>query len=110
MVAVVLIGAPVAAQAPFRITTTVKSRTAPAFLLDGRIVNESGRDVVDVWVTAEALSASGKVLATGITFVRSRIGKGDTAAFLAKVPFVEGAENFRVSVTSYRLGGDFQSP
>jgi hypothetical protein len=110
VIAVVLIGSPGIAQGPFRVTYTVKSRAAPAFVLDGRVVNDSGREVVDVWVTAEALSASGKVLATGIAFVRSVIAKGDTAAFLAKVPFVEGAENFRIAVTSYRLGSDFQSP
>jgi hypothetical protein len=110
MVALALTGAPASAQAPFRISSTVRSRTPPAFLLDGRVVNESGRDAIDIWVTAEALSASGKVLATGITFVRSRIGNGDTAAFMAKVPYVEGAENFRVTVSSYRLGGDVQSP
>jgi hypothetical protein len=109
MVALALTGAP-SAQAPFRISSTVRSRTPPAFLLDGRVVNESGRDAIDIWVTAEALSASGKVLATGITFVRSRIGNGDTAAFMAKVPYVEGTENFRVTVSSYRLGGGVQSP
>ena len=110
VVAAVLIGVPLTAQSLFRVTYAVKTRTPPSFVLDGRVVNVSGRNVVDVWVTVEAVSASGKVLASGITFVGSSLAKGDTAAFLAKVPYVEGAEDFKVAVTSYRLGGDFQSP
>lgn len=110
MTAIVLIGALVAAQTPFRVTYTVKARTAPAFLLEGRVSNETGREVVDVWVTAEALNASGKVLATGIAFVGPSIGRGSSAGFLAKVPFVEGAESFRIAVTSFRPGSEVQSP
>ena len=110
MTAIVLVGVPGAAQTPFRITYTVKERTAPAFLLEGRVFNDTGREAVDVWVTAQAVSASGKVLATGIAFVGPMIGKGASAGFLAKVPFVEGAESFRIAVTSFRSGGEVQSP
>ncbi len=110
MAAILLFAAPGFAETRFRITYTVKTRDATAILLEGRVFNETGRDAFDVWVTAEALSASGKVLTSGIAFVKSAISRGDSAAFVAKVPSAEGVENFRIAVTSYRSGGDVQSP
>ena len=99
-----------ATQARFRITFDVKSRDAKAVLLEGRVFNDTGRDAVDVWVTAEAVNASGKVLARGIAFVGSQISRNDSAPFEAKLPSVEGVETFRIAVTSYRAGSDVQSP
>jgi hypothetical protein len=101
---------PGAAQVGFRITYEVKSRDASAILLDGRVVNDTGGDVVDVWVTAEAMNASGKVLARGIAFVGSTIARGASAPFEAKLPAAEGVQTFRVAVTSYRAGAEAQSP
>ena len=97
-------------QVRFRITYDVKSRDAKGILLEGRVFNDTGRDAVDVWVTAEAVNASGKVLARGIAFVGSAISRGDSASFEAKLPSVEGVETFRIAVTSYRAGRDVQSP
>ena len=110
MAGVLLLGAPGVTDAPFRITYTVKARAATATVLEGRVFNDGDRTVLDVWVTAEGLSASGKVLTTGIAFVSPRIARSDGAGFIAKVPFVEGVESFRVAVTSYRSGQEVQSP
>jgi hypothetical protein len=101
---------PGAAQEGFRTTFEVKSRDASAILLDGRVVNNTGGDVVDVWVTAEAVSASGKVLARGIAFVGSVIARGASAPFEVKLPGVAGAQTFRVAVSSFRAGSETQSP
>jgi len=101
---------PGATQGRFRISYEVTSRDAKAVVLEGRVFNDTGRDAVDVWVTAEAVSASGKVLARGIAFVGSAISRGDSVRFEAKLPSVEGVETFRVAVSSFRAGGDQQSP
>jgi hypothetical protein len=99
---------PAAPQAKFRTTFSVKARDATSIVLEGQVLNETGRDAFDVWVTAEGLSPSSKVLTTGITFVRSAIARGASAPFEAKIPTVEGVESFRVSVTSYRAGSAIQ--
>jgi hypothetical protein len=101
---------PGAAQVGFRVTHEVKSRDASAILLTGRVVNDTGGGVVDVWVTAEAMNASGKVLARGIAFVGATIARGAGAPFEVKLPAVEGVLTFRVAVTSFRAGGEAQSP
>ena len=96
---------PAAPQARFRTTFNVKARDATGILLEGQVVNETGRDAFDVWVTAEALSPSSKVLSTGITFVRSAIApQAPARPYEAKIPAAEGVETFRVSVTSFRAG------
>jgi len=52
----------------FKVTFQVE-RTEPARVeLVGRVYNTAAVDAVDVYVTAEALDASGKVLARGIAF------------------------------------------
>ncbi|HXJ81741.1 MAG TPA: FxLYD domain-containing protein [Candidatus Methylomirabilis sp.] len=105
-----LFAVPAATQARFRTTYNVKSRDARSVVLEGRVFNDTGVDVLDVWVTAEALSASGKVVGRGIAFVGSSIARGDSFPFEAKVPAAEDVENFRVSVSSYRSGREVQSP
>jgi hypothetical protein len=95
---------PLAPQARFRTSYTVKARDATGIVLEGQVINDTGRDAFDVWVTAEGLSPSSKVLTTGITFVRSAIARSASAPFEAKIPAVEGIETFRVTVTSYRAG------
>lgn len=98
------------AQDGFRITYEVdRSRTERA-RLTGRVVNERSEDVYEVNLTAEALDARGKVLARGITYVDSRIGRGDARPFSVSVPTVAGTEKFRVSVSSYRAGSTTQGP
>jgi hypothetical protein len=97
-------------QARFRITYTPRPPGASSVVLDGRVFNDADRAVVDVWVKAEAMNASGKVLATGLGFVGSSIPAHGSAAFEAKVPLVEGAQTFRLTVNSYRESSAFQSP
>jgi hypothetical protein len=104
LAALLLWSVPGAADGPFRITYTPKGREGTAFVLDARVINDSDRDALDVWVTAKALSASGKVLATGITFVSSMIPSHDNAVFRVKMPGVEGVQSFQLAVTSFRLG------
>jgi hypothetical protein len=110
VVALLVFAVPASTQERFRITYDVKWRDAKATLLEGRVFNDTGRDAFDVWVTAEALSASGKVLGRGIAFVGSAIYRGDSASFEAKLPAAEGVETFRIAVTSYRAGSEAQSP
>lgn len=102
--------APGATQAHFRITYDVQSLDAKAIMLEGRVFNDTGRDALDVWITAEALNASGKVLARGIAFVNSSISRGGSAPFEAKLPAAEDVKTFRITVTSYRWGSEVQSP
>src|SRR5215472_9646897 len=64
---------PAAAQTRFRTTYNVRSRDARSVVLEARVFNDTGVDVLDVWVTAEALSPSGKVVGRGIAFVGSSI-------------------------------------
>src|SRR5205085_5978619 len=52
--------------APFRVIHTVDKGTQPAVNVSGRVFNDARSDAIDVYVTAEALDASGKVLASGV--------------------------------------------
>ena len=90
-------------QAHFRITYTPRPRETASVTLDGRVSNDSDNDVLDVWVTAEGLDTSGKVLTTGITYV-ILIPRHGSATFVAKLPVAEGVQSFHLAVTSYRDG------
>jgi hypothetical protein len=97
------------AQDGFRITYDVDRTRPDRARLTGRVVNERPDDVFEVSVTAEALDARGKVLARGISYVDSRIGRGDGRPFSMSVPTVAGTTNFRVVVSSFRAGYGNQS-
>ena len=92
------------AQASFTVTYRVERTDAQRVELAGRVHNAAGVDAVDVYVTAEALDTSGKVLARGITFVAASIPAGSDADFSARVPNVAGTTGFRVGVSSFRFG------
>lgn len=111
-IVLVLLGAGVAAaQDGFRITYDVDRSRPDRARLTGRVVNERSEDVFDVSVTGEALDARGKVLSRGISYVDSRIGHGDGRPFSMSVPTVAGTTNFRVVVSSFRVGyGQSQGP
>jgi len=102
--AVAVLVAPALAQQGFRITYDVDDSRPGRARLNGRLTNERGDDVFDVSVTAEALDARGKVVARGISFVDSRIARGDTRVFSVTVPAVPGATSYRVAVSSFRPG------
>jgi hypothetical protein len=107
----VTFGADVAsAQDGFRITYDVDRSRPDRVRLTGRVVNDRPDDVFEVSVTAEALDARGKVLARGISYVDSRIGRGDGRPFSMSVPTVTGTTSFRVVVSSYRAGFSSQGP
>jgi hypothetical protein len=92
------------AQDGFRVTYDVDRTRPDRARVTGRVANERPEDVFEVSVTAEALDARGKVLARGITYVDSRIARGDGRPFSLSVPTVAGTTSFRVAVSSWRAG------
>jgi hypothetical protein len=105
-----LLAAEARGQNGFRITYEVDRTRAERARLTGRIVNERPEDVFEVSVTGEALDAKGKVLARGIAYVDSKIGRGDGRPFSLSIPTVAGTENYRVVVSSFRAGFATQGP
>jgi len=108
--ALVLSASSALAQSGFRISYEVDQSRPEKARLNGRVANERGQDVFEVSITAEALDARGKVLARGISYVDSRIGRGDSRPFSVSVPTVPGVTEFRVVVSSYRMGFANQGP
>jgi hypothetical protein len=104
LVFVLLLAAEVRAQDGFRIAYEVDRSRPDRARLTGRVVNDRAEDVFEVSLTAEALDARGKVLARGIAYVDSKIGRGDGRPFSMSVPTVAGVTSFRVVVSSYRAG------
>jgi hypothetical protein len=95
----------------FRISYDVDRGARPGqVVVRGNVLNEGPSDCFDVSVTAEALSSNGKVVASGVTYVDSRIGRGDSKPFVAVVPIVPAATRYRVEVSSFRSGFTFQAP
>ncbi len=92
------------AQEPFRVTYTVDRSRTDHVTVSGRVVNEGRADALDVYVTAQALDASGRVVASGVTFVAAVIPTHGVAAYVARVPAVPGIAAFRVGVSSFRSG------
>lgn len=102
---------PAGAQGNFRVTWSVERTGETHAELAGQVANDATQDVVDVYVTAEALDASGKVLARGIAFVAPQIPARRATEFSARVPNVRGTTGFRVRVSSFRFGlGRGESP
>ena len=100
----------VGAQDGFRITYDVDRTRPEKARVTGRVANERSDDVFEVSITAEALDAKGKVLARGITYVDTRIARGDGRPFSVSVPTVAGTTGFRVTVSAYRAGMGGQGP
>ena len=98
------------AQGPsaFRITHTVDKTAQTNVSVSGRVFNDARADAIDVYVTAEALDGSGKVMASGVSYVGA-VPAGSSMAFVIKVPSARAAANFRVLVTSFRFGFANQS-
>jgi len=95
--------AQIAVPQTLRVTHSV-DKTGPTYVeLSGRVVNDGQVDVIDVYVNAAAIDASGKVLAQGIPFVGSVPARGSTP-FKARVPVVAGATSYRVGINSFRFG------
>jgi len=110
VLAALVIAGPAEAQ-NFRITYDVDRTTRPGqVLVKGKVTNDGPSDCFDVSVTAEALGSGGKVVASGVTYVDSRIGRGESKPFVALVPSVAAATRYRVEVTTFRAGMTFQGP
>lgn len=109
--AVLVAGAtPALAQGNFRITYNV-DRSGPTHVqLVGEVFNDASIDVIDVYVSAEALDGSGKRLAQGLTWVGPIRARSSTS-FSARVPVVRGTTGFKVTVNSFQYGlGRGESP
>jgi hypothetical protein len=102
--------AQIAVPSTLRVTHSV-DRPGPSYAeLSGRVFNDGPVDVVDVYVNAAAIDASGKVVAQGIPYVGTVAARGSTP-FKARVPVVAGATGYRVGINSFRFGmGRSESP
>jgi hypothetical protein len=109
-VCLVLLCVGLATAQPFRITFQRDRDEPSAIVLMGEVFNDGPRDVVAVWVTADALNAGDQVVGRGIAFVTSfLLGRG-TTTFIVKLPRVEEARSFRLVVSSFRYASGVQSP
>ena len=110
LLSVALFATSAVAQGPgsFRITHVVEKSTQTQVTITGRVYNEARSDAIDVYVTAEALDAGGKVMASGVSYVGS-VAAGSSTAFVVKVPSARTPASFRVLVTSHRFGFANQS-
>jgi len=89
---------------PFHLAYTVERGGSGPARVTGRVLNEGSQDALDVYVTAEALDAAGKVLGRGLVFVSSSIPPRGMAPFAISIPAAQNAASFRVKVSSYRQG------
>jgi hypothetical protein len=106
----VLLGVGLATAQPFRIAFRRERDEPTSIVLRGEVFNDDVRDLVDVWVTAEAMSAGDQVVGRGIAFVTSFLpGRGSTP-FTVKLPREEEPRSFRLSVSSFRYASGVQSP
>jgi len=94
---------------PFQLRYNV-DRTSPGQVrVNGTVVNEARLDVIDVYVTAEALDAGGRVLGRGIAFVSASIPQRGIVPFTVSIPAAQAATSFRVRVSSFRYGMGLQT-
>jgi len=109
VVMVALVPALASGQESFQVRYNVDRTNPGQVRVNGTVVNEARLDVVDVYVTAEALDAGGKVLGRGIAFVSSSIPQRGTAPFTISIPAAQAATSFRVRVSSFRFGMGLQT-
>lgn len=98
-----------AGQGSFRLNYTVDRGNPSQAVVTGAVYNDARSEALDVVVTAEALDAESRVLATGVSYVGLVPERGVTR-FTAKVPVSGPVRTFRVRVTSFRYGFASQSP
>ncbi|MGH7309957.1 MAG: FxLYD domain-containing protein [Candidatus Rokuibacteriota bacterium] len=109
LVAVLLVLAGASAAQEFQVKYTADRSTPNRTRISGDVNNTGRTDVLDVYVTAEALDGNGKVIGRGISFVAHSITQGSSAPFEAVIP-VGTAVSYRVRVTNYRQGLGAQAP
>jgi hypothetical protein len=105
-----LLGVGLAAAQPFRMTFQREPDEPSSIVLRGEVSNDGLRDVVDVWVAADAQNAEGKVVGRGMAFVASVLRGRATTTFTVKLPRVAQAQSFRLAVASFRYASGEQSP
>jgi hypothetical protein len=94
----------------FRLTFERQPDEPTSLVLAGTVSNETSRDVVDVWVSAVALNASGRVVGRGLAFASPLLRSRAATNFTIKLPRVEQVQSFRVSVSSFRYLSGGESP
>ncbi len=109
LVVALLVLAGASAAQELQVTYTADRSTPNRTRINGAVLNVGRTDVLDVYVTAEALDGGGKVIGRGISFVTHSITQGSSAPFEAIIP-VGTAASFRVRVTNYRQGLGAQAP
>jgi hypothetical protein len=98
------------AQEQFRISFQRQPDEPTSLVVGGTLTNQGARDVVDVWVTAEALDAGGRVVGRGVAFVSPLLRSRAETKFTVKLPRVEQVHSFRLSVSSFRYMTGPESP
>ena len=106
----VLLDVGLATAQPFRITFGRERDEPTSIVLMGEVFNDGLRNIVDVWVTADARNADGKVVGRGVTFVTSFLRGRGTTTFTVKLPRAEQAHSFHLVVSSFRYASGEQSP
>ena len=99
-----------AAQQPFRVTFHRAPDEPSSLVLVGEVSNDGSRDVVDVWMTAQALNAAGRVVARGLAFVTHLLPRAQSTPFTVKLPRTEQVQDFKVFVSSFRYMYATESP
>jgi hypothetical protein len=92
------------ASEPYHLSYTVERGGGGPTRINGRLLNEGPLDMFDVYVTAEAIDGTGKVVARGITFVSASIPPRGLVSFAISVPPAPTATTFQVRVSSFRHG------
>jgi len=93
----------------FRITYGV-DRGGAQTKVSGHVVNDSRFDALNVYVTAESFDTSGRVVASGVSYVSMTIPPHGSAPFVATLPASERAASLQVRVTSFVRGAGSQAP
>jgi hypothetical protein len=106
----VLLDVGLATAQPLRITFQRERDEPSSIVLMGEVFNDGLRDIVDVWVTADARNAEGKIVGRGVAFVASFLRGRGTTTFAVKLPRAEQAHSFRLGVSSFRYASAEQSP
>jgi hypothetical protein len=105
-----LVPAAARAEDPFQIRYNIDRSGSGPVRIQGTVYNDARLDVLDVYVTAEAVDAGGKVIGRGISFVSGSIPQRTSAPFVVNLPAAaQNAATFRVRVSSFRYGAGLQA-
>lgn len=94
----------------FRMTYDVDRSNPQQVRIAGQISNDARFDALNVYVTAEAFDTTGRVLASGVSYVSMSIPPRGSAPFTVGIPSAPGVNSFRVRVTSFVQGPALQAP